>query len=251
MKVSAIISLPMLLAATVGAITPASTAVIVPDLNLTRVATEAALPVAYHHRYRWTFMAYERYVPRAAYIPYVRSAPRAYAYVPPATAYYYIANRSTGMVAEVWSQSLQDKAQVALWTNYGSASEQWSIVPLQNDQFPLPPEDVWFLLKNRNSGLCLHTGRTKAETYEDDARVVQHTCDADASQMWRLRKKGNRVVLENAYAVNVKQERCLDAANGQFPSPPLAGAALIAHPCIPNSRAPNAVNQDWELVSVN
>lgn len=259
MKLTTIISLPLLLAVTVGAITPAYTAMIVPDRNLTPAQAERPLLVAYHHRAHWghwAFRGYERYVPRHHFFPYARLAPgpyayaarRPYVYAPPG--YYYISNISSGLVAEVMNHNTYSNAQVALWRNYqgeaDNSSEQWSIVPQNSEQFPTPDEDQWFLLQNRHSGLCLYT-----YGYQNDAPVVQHTCGGEPQMQWRWRRRGSHVVLENIYALNVGQQRCLDASNSLAPTPPIEGAALVAHPCIANGHAWNTVNQQWELIPVN
>ena len=80
--------------------------------------------------------------------------------------------------------------------------------------------------------------------------------------MWRLRAVvmtaaecssriqcviGRRMVLENYHD---RGRRCLDAANGHLPGLPEQGAGLQAWDCIASLSAPNAANQEWELVDV-
>jgi len=59
--------------------------------------------------------------------------------------------------------------------------------------------------------------------------------------------RGQRQILQNYYD---KGKRCLDAANGKFPAPPLQGAGLQAWDCISKFSAANAVNQEWELINI-
>lgn len=58
---------------------------------------------------------------------------------------------------------------------------------------------------------------------------------------------GRRTVLENYYD---RGQRCLHAANGYLSGPPEPGAGLQASDCVARFSAPNAVNQEWELVYV-
>jgi hypothetical protein len=170
--------------------------------------------------------------------------------------YFYIVNSSTQMMVEVLGHSTDDGSPVVLWPYYGGTSQQFTV-----ERLPLsvwrPPEELWFLLRARHSGKCL-----KTRGYQSGAPVVQAQCDGDASQMWRVRRVvrtsaectdphqcfgGERHVLENYYDSG---RRCLDAANGNFPAPPVQGAGLQAWDCILRFSAPNVVNQEWELVYI-
>jgi hypothetical protein len=75
-----------------------------------------------------------------------------------------------------------------------------------------------------------------------NAPVVMTPAECGNSQCFG----GQRNVLENYYN---RGERCLDADNGKFPTPPPQGAALRAFDYVPKFSAPNAVNQVWELVN--
>jgi hypothetical protein len=55
------------------------------------------------------------------------------------------------------------------------------------------------------------------------------------------------MVLENFYD---RGRRCLDAAHGHLPGAPEQGAGLRAWDCVASFSAPNAINQEWELVDV-
>lgn len=170
--------------------------------------------------------------------------------------YFYVVNAGTRMMAEVLARRIDDGAPVVLWPNYGAANQQFSIQRLPQSGDPGPLQDQWFLLRARHSGKCL-----KTNGFRPGATVVQETCSGDASQLWRLRAlvmtaaecptrsrcfMGRRTVLENFYG----RGRCMDAANGVIPGLPEQGNTLLVRECIAGFSAPNAVNQEWELVDV-
>ena len=171
--------------------------------------------------------------------------------------YFYVVNSGTRMMAEVLGRRTDDGAPVVLWPNYGGPSQQFSLHRLPRPVNPDPSLDQWFMLQARHSGKCL-----KTSGLHSGAAIVQETCSGDASQMWRVRiiamtaadctvrsqcLMGRRTVLENYYG---RGRRCLDAAHGHLPGMPEQGASLQAWECIAGSTAPNAVNQEWELVDV-
>ncbi len=171
--------------------------------------------------------------------------------------YYYIVNTGTQMMAEVLGHALHEGAPVVLWPHYGGASQQFSIERFAKDYRYIPIEEEWFMLRVRHSGKCL-----RATGYHSGAPIQQSTCSGTAEKMWRVRKVamtaaecanrtqcfgGTRLVLENYYD---RGRRCLDAANGAFPAPPVIGTGLQAWDCIAKFSAPNAINQEWELVKV-
>jgi len=187
------------------------------------------------------------------------SVTAAIAAVPQATAadgrYFYVVNLGTRMMAEVTAHRTDDGAPVVLWPNNGGTSQQFSVQRLAQPGNPEPLPEQWFLLQARHSGKCL-----KTDGFQPGAAVIQETCSGDSSQLWRLRTVimtaaecpvrsqcfvGRRLVLENYYD---RGRRCLEAANGHLPGPPTQGAGLRAWNCIATFSAPNAVNQDWELV---
>jgi Ricin-type beta-trefoil lectin domain len=170
--------------------------------------------------------------------------------------YVYILHSATKMTVEVFAHRTDNGSPVVLWPHYGGSSQQFSVErkPLTNSYQSL--EEQWFLLRARHSNKCLKTAG-----YQSGARVVQQECGGDASQMWRVRTVSMtaaecpsgrcfasfRHVLENYYD---RGRRCLDAANAKFPAPPVKGAGLQAWDCIARFSAPNAVNQQWELVGL-
>jgi len=171
--------------------------------------------------------------------------------------YFYVVNTGTRMMAEVLARRTDDGAPVVLWPNFGDPSQQFSIQRLPRAGDPEPMQDQWFLLRARHSGKCL-----KTKGFQPGAAVVQETCSGDASQLWRLRAVvmttaecptrtrcfvGRRMVLENFHD---RGRRCLDAANSPTPGLPEQGNNLLVRDCIARFSAPNAVNQDWELVDV-
>lgn len=171
--------------------------------------------------------------------------------------YFYVVNSGTRMMAEVLARRTDDGAPVVLWPHYGGPSQQFSVQRLSRPGNPEPFQEQWFLLRARHSGKCL-----KTNGFRSGAAIVQDTCSGDASQLWRLRAVGmtaaecptrapcvvgRRTVLENYHD---RGRRCLDAANGQLPGPPEQGAGLQAWDCIARFSAPNAANQEWELVDV-
>lgn len=177
----------------------------------------------------------------------------------PATAeeYFYVVNTGTKMMAEVLAHRTDIGSPVVLWPHYGGDSQQFYVWHLKSiGLFPASDGDPWFLLKAKHSGKCL-----KTSGYQSGAPIVQAECGGDASQMWKVNTIAmtpaecpggrcfafQRHVLQNYYD---KGKRCLDAANGKFPAPPLQGAPLQAWDCIGKFSAANAVNQDWELVNV-
>ncbi|MFF1497862.1 RICIN domain-containing protein [Streptomyces sp. NPDC058304] len=142
--------------------------------------------------------------------------------------YYYVVNKRTNMVAEVFAHSLDEGAWVALWPNYGGDSEQFEKVDKGGDD--------WFWLVAKHSGKCLSRTRDKTST-----AVVQSDCyvpskpwfGSDTRQLWRVRQVHKtaaecpnrnqcfaafRTVLDNWYISN-----CLDAANAKAPTPPAQG----------------------------
>jgi hypothetical protein len=170
--------------------------------------------------------------------------------------YFYVLNTGTRMMAEVLARRTDDGAPVVLWPHYGDWSQQFSIQRLSRSGDPGPLQDQWFLLRARHSGKCL-----KTNGFQSIATIVQETCSGDASQLWRLRTlvmtgvecparsrcfMGRRTVLENFYG----RGRCMDAANGLIPGLPEQGNTLLARQCIAGFSAPDAVNQEWELVDV-
>ena len=172
--------------------------------------------------------------------------------------YFYIVNSRTRMMAEVFAHHTNDGARVVLWPHYGGSSQQFTVQRLPQLGNPYEPlEEQWFLLRTRHSDKCL-----KTDGYQSGAAVVQATCSGTPTQMWRVRTViqtaeecadrnqcfgGRRLVLENYYD---RGRRCLDAANGAFPAPPGQGTGLQAWDCIPRFSAPNAVNQEWDLVNI-
>jgi hypothetical protein len=172
----------------------------------------------------------------------------------PNTEDYYLVNKATRMLAEVFAHNTAEKAPVVLWRRYGSNnSERFRIA-----RYPLsygnPCEEQWFTIQAVHSGKYLATDGSKS-----GAKVVQSTHVSDWARQWRVKlvrltaeecPSGRcfaafRHVLENYYD---RGRRCLDAANGKFPRPPAEGSALQAFDCIPKFSSPNAVNQEWEVV---
>lgn len=184
-----------------------------------------------------------------AFLTAVTAAPAA------AEEYFYVVNTSTKMMAEVFAHNMNVGANVVLWPHYGGDSQQFFVWHQTSPGFQ-DPNYPWFLLKAKHSGLCL-----KTNGYQSGAPVVQAECGGDASQMWKVQTiamtpaecpsgrcfGGQRQVLQNYYD---KGRRCLDAANGKFPAPPLQGAGLQAWDCIGKFSAANAVNQEWELINI-
>ena len=171
--------------------------------------------------------------------------------------YFYIVNSGTRMMAEVLAHRTDDGAPVVLWPNYGGPSQQFSVQWLPRPGHPEPLQEQWFMLRVKHSGKCL-----KTNGFRSGAAIVQDACSGDASQMWRLRAVvmtpaecssriqcviKRRMVLENYHD---RGRRCLDAANGHLPGLPEQGAGLQAWDCIASLSAPNAANQEWELVDV-
>lgn len=171
--------------------------------------------------------------------------------------YFYVVNAGTLMMAEVLAHRTDDGAPVVLWPNYGSPSQQFSIQRLPRSGDTEPLQEQWFLLRARHSAKCLGT-----TGFQAGAPVVQETCSGDASQLWRLRAvamtaaecaprsrcvMGRRTVLENYHD---RGRRCLDAANGHITGLPEQGSGLQARECVARFSAPNAANQEWELVDV-
>lgn len=171
--------------------------------------------------------------------------------------YFYVVNSGTRMMAEVFAHRTDIGSPVVLWPHYGGDSQQFFVWYLKSlGLFPDADGDPWFLLKAKHSGLCL-----KTSGYQSGAPIVQAECGGDASQMWKVNTIAmtpaecpgghcfafERKVLQNYYD---RGKRCLDAANGKFPAPPLQGAPLQAWDCIGKFSAPNAINQEWELVNV-
>jgi hypothetical protein len=167
---------------------------------------------------------------------------------------YYIVNTRTGMMVEILAHDPNPGGPAILWPHYGGTSQQFTKDFDESDPF-LDPERAWFLLHASHSGLCLRT-----VGYGTGAVVEQAVCSGDAQQLWRVRTitmtpaecanpnqcfGGTRTVLENYYD---RGKRCLDAANAFFPAPPAQGTRLLAWDCIPRFSAPNAINQEWELV---
>ena len=153
--------------------------------------------------------------------------------------YFYVVNTSTKMMAEVMGHSKDLGAWVGLWPHYGGTSQQFAVVWTKSPgAFPTSEKDPWFLLKARHSGWCLRT------TVINRARRSSRRNAAESSgQMWRVQKiamtpadcpsgrcfGGERHILQNYYD---RGKRCLDAANGKFPTPPVQGAGLQAWDCI-------------------
>lgn len=179
---------------------------------------------------------------------------------PPAVAdgpYYYVVNPGTQMAAEVFAHHTEDGSAVVLWSVYGGTSQQFTVQRLEGNGPYQPEEERWFLLRVRHADKCL-----KTDGFQSGAPVVLAPCGGDASQMWRERMvsmtaagcgspggcfAGFRRVIENYYD---RGRRCLDAANAAFPNPPPEGAGLQAFDCIDRYSAPNAINQEWELVRI-
>jgi hypothetical protein len=161
--------------------------------------------------------------------------------------YFYLLNTSTRMMAEVIAHRTDDGAPVILRPHFGGPSQQFSIQRLARAGDTEPVQDQWFLLRARHSGKCL-----KTNGFGPGVTVVQETCSGDASQLWRLRTLASggfmarRTVLQNFFG----RGRCMDAANGLTPGLPEQGNTLVVRECIAGFSAPNAVNQEWELVDV-
>ena len=160
--------------------------------------------------------------------------------------YYYIVNSATKMMAEVFAHRTDDGSPVVLWPHYGGTSQQFIVQMVARTD--------WFRLRARHSDKCLKTAGDQS-----GAAVVQAKGIGNTSEVWRVRRVaktfadcsgpcfgGFRQVLEN-----FRGRRCLDAANANFPAHPVQGAGLQAWDCIPRFSAPNAVNQEWELVNIN
>jgi hypothetical protein len=169
--------------------------------------------------------------------------------------YFYVVNAGTRMVGTVLAHRNDDGSPVVLSPSHGDSSQQFSVERLPRPGNPEPVHEQWFLLRARHSGKCL-----KTNGFRSGAAIVQERCSGDASQMWRLRSVamtaaecptrnkcivGRRTVVENYYD---RGRRCLHAANGYLSGPPEQGAGLQAWDCIARFSAPNAVNQEWELV---
>ena len=166
---------------------------------------------------------------------------------------YYLVNKATRMMADVLGHNTAENAPVGLWPRYGGPSQKFRIARYEFGYLK-PCEEHWFTVRAVHSGKCL-----RIAAYQNAASVVQRTCGGEAAQMWRVRivpltaaecPSGQcfahvRHVLVNNYD---HERRCLDAANANFPRPPTQGSRLQVWDCISRFSAPNAVNQDWEVV---
>ena len=166
---------------------------------------------------------------------------------------YYLVNKATRMMAEVFAHSTAENAPVVLWPRYGGTSQKFRITRYQLS-YGNPCEEHWFTVKAVHSGKYLTTLGSQS-----GAKVVQSTHGSDWARQWRVRlvrltadecPSGRcfanfRHVLENYYN---RGRRCLDATNANFPRPPAQGSGLQAWDCISKFSAPNAVNQEWEVV---
>lgn len=165
--------------------------------------------------------------------------------------YWYIVNSSTGMMVEILGNSADVGAPAILWPHYGGWSQQFEAKGIEK-------AGAWFNLRAHHSDLCLET-----EGFAEGVAVRQAECGGKADQLWRVRAiskssaecanpnqcfPATRTVLENYYD---RGKRCLDAANGAFPSPPRQGTPIHAWNCIGRYSAPNFVNQEWQLVRVH
>jgi hypothetical protein len=122
-----------------------------------------------------------------------------------------------------------------LWRDQPAVAVVWTKSP---GAFPTSEKDPWFLLKARHSGWCLRTNG-----YQSGAPIIQAECGGESGQRWRVQKIAmtpadcpsgrcfgdERHILQNYYD---RGKRCLDAANGKFPTPPVQGAGLQAWDCI-------------------
>ncbi|MGW2809968.1 RICIN domain-containing protein [Streptomyces sp. NPDC001450] len=159
-----------------------------------------------------------------------------------------IYNQSSGLVADVVAAGTANGQAIVLWSQNSSA---------QNQQFEFvdPGDGQGYKIVARHSGKCLDvSGWSKA----DGAKVIQWDCHGGANQRWEFVDigdpkscpPGSGGCAENALGyliVSKNSGKCLDAGNGDFPSPPRLGAGLQQWACAGSTGDPWWVNQAWRL----
>jgi arabinan endo-1,5-alpha-L-arabinosidase len=137
---------------------------------------------------------------------------------PLGTASNTLANKNSGMCADVWALSTADGAAVDQGSCNAGANQQWVFKPTGSN----------FQLVNVNSGKCLEV---PASSTTSGAVVGQWSCNGGSNQLWaRTPTIGAYVTLKNAHS-----GQCLEVYGNSTAN----GAAMNQYPC--NGGA----NQQW------
>jgi hypothetical protein len=140
----------------------------------------------------------------------------------------YLANPTTGLVADVEGMSTNAGAGVQLWSFHGGQNQRWQFSPRSSNPY------TWEI-KASHSRMCMDVeGGSRA----DGARVRQAPCNGGWSQAWEP-----FVVSRDGWGqpqyhlVNDNSHLCLQAAA----TTPAQGAVLYQAPCSGNR------GQEWSL----
>jgi hypothetical protein len=147
-----------------------------------------------------------------------------------ARAEFNICNVASGLFLDVVGAQTNDGQNVILFPDNSQ----------KNQVFDQAVEvDGSFALVAQHSFKCLDVA---GFSDQNGTPVVQFKCHFGTNQRWTSQRIGRGVILKS-----VNSGKCLDARNGNFPTPPPSGAVLQQWTCIGNEHDGNAVNQIFQL----
>ena len=148
-----------------------------------------------------------------------------------AKAEFNIRNVASGLVLDIVGALPNDFQTVTLFRSNGGKNQLFDEAVETDESFSL---------------VAQHTGNTCLDVVgfgtQDGVSVVQFRCHFGANQRWTAQRMGNGVILRS-----VNSGKCLDADNGNFPTPPPAEARLQQWTCISDPHDANSVNQIFRL----
>ena len=145
-----------------------------------------------------------------------------------ARAEFNICNVASGLFLDVVGAQTNDGQPVILFPDNSQ----------KNQVFDQAVEvDNSFSLVAQHSFKCLEVAGAS-----DGAPVLQFKCNFQTNQRWTSQRMGRGVILKS-----LSSGKCLDSANGNFPTPPPSGAAMQQFTCIGNEHDGNSVNQIFQL----
>lgn len=148
-----------------------------------------------------------------------------------AKAEFNIRNVASGLVVDIVGGLPNDFQPVILFPSNGGKHQLFDQAVETDDSFSL---------------VAQHTGNTCLDVVgaaqQDGVPVIQFRCHFGTNQRWKSERMGNGVILRS-----VNSGKCLDADNGNFPTPPKSTARLQQWTCITDPHDANSVNQIFQL----
>jgi hypothetical protein len=151
----------------------------------------------------------------------------------------FIRNTSSGFVVDVVGAGQNSGQPVILFAQHGG----------ENQLYDLQNIGGRFQIVARHSGKCLDVA---GGSLQDGAPIIQGDCHGGSNQLWELGIMARPCPPFGCATLGLTiralhSGKCLDAANPNFPTPPLQEAHLHQWLCARNTDDPWWRNQTWEV----